>query len=701
MSNVNYDLVDEFAEFFAQYHRNDLLETINNPSDNQSLYVSSKDLYRYNPGLLDDWEENPRKIINHAEMAVQDVDLPHELPHIPSIRLNDQDGYLDTISVPTVQREDVGKLAAIKGQINQVTPELPLVKEAAFVCQLCGTITRVSQSFYEEQMPHECQGCERQAPFNLVPEESKDVPYIQLQLKQPPEETGQGTGQDVTVHIEGDLCDYGGENGIYDRMGERVTIYGKVDADSSSFGENNGPTYEKAVHANSIELEEDIEVEYGDDLDRIRELSSGVDWDVPDYVEVEPDHPAWALAHSLAPGLKLDLRLAQVGLGTMAYLAGSYRMDAEGTADYRGDIHVGTYGDPGTGKSTFATAADAMAPMSMRATGPDLSKVGLTAAAVRDDFGGDQWTLSPGILPKANGGHAIVEEIDKMDSGDTDALHDALEYPQRIDVSKAGMNATLNTEAGLFTTGNPSNGSFDRSATIGEQININDALITRFDLIFCLWDRVDEDNDAEIADHILESMSEASKEERAKDGFRDEFEPQLSSTPVDVELIPKWVAACRELSKPELPSSGPAVDLLRDWYVDTRQDNGEDGRVPITARSLEAGVRLSIAFARLRLGDRVRPCDARLAIHLSKRVMGDIFLDPATGEFDASRQYIPDQKTRKKRIKSYVRDNPRCSEEDIAEALALDIDSVEHDVSKYKQQGIIYEPSTGELEVTD
>lgn len=701
MTHQDSQLLDALEKFFNDYHREDLLETANDPGDNPSIDVRAKDVYRYDPDLLDDWTVAPEQITNHAEEAVSRIDLPvdHGVPTSTSVRLIDPDDYLDTIGVPDVQRANVGELEAVKGQINQITPERPLVREAAFVCQICGTVNWEEQSFHDTIEPAECNGCERQGPFKPDWDKSEDVPYLRLQLKQPPEDAGQGTGQDATVHILGDLCDYGGENGIHDHAGERVTVYGRVDADESSFGEWDAPTYEKDLHANSIELEEDVDVDYTDDLDRIREMADGVEWDVPDYVEVEPSHPAWALAHSLAPGLKLDLRLAQVGLGTMVYLAGSYRMDGGESADYRGEIHMGSYGDPGTGKSTYATAADAMSPMSMRATGPDLSKVGLTAAAVRDDFGGDQWTLSPGVLPKSHGGHAIVEEIDKMDSGDTDALHDALEYPQRIDVSKAGMNATLKTEAALYTTGNPEEGSFHRGATIGEQIGINDALITRFDLIFCLWDRVDERGDADIADHILQSMSEASKEERAESGFRDEFEAELSDTPVDVELIPKWIAACRDRCKPELPAKGEVVDILRDWYVDTRQENGEGGQVPITARSLEAGVRLSIAFARLRLSDVVEPCDARLAIHLSKRVMGDIFLDPETGDFDATRQYKPDQKSRKERIKRYIRKNPECSAEEIAEDTGIDIDWVERDVDKLLQKGMVIERNTDAFEV--
>ena len=64
----------------------------------------------------------------------------------------------------------------------------------------------------------------------------------------------------------------------------------------------------------------------------------------------------------------------------------------------RGDIHMLMMGDPGLAKSQLLRSAARIAPRGVMATGKSTSAAGLTAAAVRDEFGEGRWSLEAGTL---------------------------------------------------------------------------------------------------------------------------------------------------------------------------------------------------------------------------------------------------------------------------------------------------------------
>ncbi|AEH24276.1 MCM2/3/5 family DNA replication licensing factor [Pyrococcus yayanosii] len=67
-----------------------------------------------------------------------------------------------------------------------------------------------------------------------------------------------------------------------------------------------------------------------------------------------------------------------------------------------------------------------LAPRAIYTSGKSSSAAGLTAAAVRDEFTGG-WVLEAGALVLADGGFAMIDEIDKMSDRDRSVIHEALE----------------------------------------------------------------------------------------------------------------------------------------------------------------------------------------------------------------------------------------------------------------------------------
>ncbi|MXV62816.1 helix-turn-helix domain-containing protein [Natronorubrum sp. JWXQ-INN-674] len=358
-----------------------------------------------------------------------------------------------------------------------------------------------------------------------------------------------------------------------------------------------------------------------------------------------------------------------------------------------------------------------IAPRAVYTSGKGSSSAGLTAAAVRDDFGdGQQWTLEAGALVLADQGIAAVDELDKMRSEDRSAMHEALEQ-QKISVSKAGINATLKSRCSLLGAANPKYGRFDHYEPISEQIDLEPALISRFDLIFTVTDEPDEEKDRNLAEHIITTnyageLTTQQEQMTSMDVSSDEIAEMTEQVDpeIDAELLRKYIAYSKQNCHPRMTEA--AREAIRDFYVDLRsKGTDEDAAVPVTARKLEALVRLSEASARVRLSDTVEQSDAERVIEIVHSCLQDIGVDPETGEFDADIVEAGTSKSQRDRIKNIKQLISDIEEEyddgapvDIvlerADEIGMDQSKAEHEIEKLKQKGEVYEPSTDNLRTT-
>ncbi|GGL48543.1 ATP-binding protein [Halocalculus aciditolerans] len=358
-----------------------------------------------------------------------------------------------------------------------------------------------------------------------------------------------------------------------------------------------------------------------------------------------------------------------------------------------------------------------IAPRSVYTSGKGSSSAGLTAAAVRDDFGdGQQWTLEAGALVLADQGIAAVDELDKMRPEDRSAMHEALEQ-QKISISKAGINATLKSRCSLLGAANPKYGRFDEYEPIGEQIDLEPALVSRFDLIFTVTDKPDPEEDSKLAKHILQTNYAGElNTQRTKIAnsphTEDEVDAQTEEVApaIDADLLRKYIAYSRRKCYPTM--SAEARQAIEDFYVNLRAKGAdEDAPVPVTARKLEGLVRLAEASARVRLSDTVEKEDADRVIEITRSCLQDIGVDPETGEFDADVVETGRSKTQRDRIRN-VKGLISDIEDDFdegapvdevlarAEEVGIDEGKAEHEIEKLKKQGEVYEPSNGHLRTT-
>jgi replicative DNA helicase Mcm len=358
-----------------------------------------------------------------------------------------------------------------------------------------------------------------------------------------------------------------------------------------------------------------------------------------------------------------------------------------------------------------------IAPRSVYTSGKGSSSAGLTAAAVRDDFGdGQQWTLEAGALVLADQGVAAVDELDKMTTDDQSAMHQALEQ-QSISVSKAGINATLKSRCSLLGAANPIYGRFDEFEPIGEQIDLEPPLISRFDLIFTVTDTPDEEKDTELAEHILKTnyageLNVHRAETTTSNYTEEEVETvtdEVSPT-IEPELLRKYVAYAKRNCFPTMTEE--AKSEIQEFYVELRAEGAsEDAAVPVTARKLESLVRLSEASARVRLSDTVEIEDAERAVEIARYCLEDVGMDPETGEYDADMIETGTSKSQRDRIKDllglieeieveYDEGAPVDVVLERAEEGGMEPSKAEHEIDQLKQKGEVYEPRTDHLRTT-
>lgn len=314
-----------------------------------------------------------------------------------------------------------------------------------------------------------------------------------------------------------------------------------------------------------------------------------------------------------------------------------------------------------------------------------------TASVVRDEVL-KGWALEAGALVLANGGHCMIDELDKMDDSDRSAMHEALAQ-QRVTVSKASIQATLKAETTVLAAANPKFGRFDPFKPIASQIDLPPTLINRFDLIFPVMDIPNRAKDDKIASHVLNLQKNM-----------EGSEPDIA-----VDMLKKYVAYARQKIFPVLTDS--AIKEIKDFYVNLRnkdtREEGERKPIPISARQLEALVRLAEASARVRLAKKVTRDDAKKAIKLLQHCLMQVGFDYETQTLDIDMISTGVSTSERRKIDD-VRDiiNQLHKEKgfasidniyDLAKEKKIERENVDEAIEKLKQKGDVFEPKPGQI----
>lgn len=684
------DLVDDFTEFFQKYHREELLQFAKGyPKDSKSFYIDWMDLYSYDMDLADDILTQWDIILPHALKALYEFPLPIDIDlEGARIRVTNIQNH-DSESVASVRADMVGELVALQGRVKKVSQVKMYPREAVFICQRCGHQDSIPQGSNEFQEPYQCESCERQGPFKFDKRRSDWEDAQLMRIAQPVEETTGGQGATMDVILRGDVAEGvpGEREGEGYKAGELATVTGVVDVKEPESGSGQLPTGDPMLTGQTVTKEDDdfdsITITKVD-KEEIQRILDG------EYHE-DYEKPIPLLKDTVAPNhhgdetIKLALLLQLIGGNEIQRADGSFK---------RGDFHVLLLGDPGKGKSRLLERIESIAPRSAYASGKGARAAGLTAAAVPSDFGDEKWDLEAGALVMASGGVACIDEIDKMNDDARSSMHDAL-ATQKVHINKAGINADLPTKAACLAAGNPKYGRFDPYEPMADQIDLEPALLSRFDLMFLLSDQPEEDEDRELG----EAMIEGHREEVASRHSAEEEDPG----PIPDDLFTKYIAHARQSVEPEIKDDRVAEKIVDFWVTLRSEGYDEDSPVPVTPRKLMAVVRLSEASAKARHSDEVELQDVDRVAEVIMQVMNDVGIDPESGEYDADIIHTGTSKTQRDRIRTLEGlieelepqyENGVPVEELYAEAeeAGIDQDKAEHELSKLKAKGKAYQP---------
>jgi len=503
-------------------------------------------------------------------------------------------------SIRSVKSVNIGQLVSVRAMVARVSDVKPLAKVVTYTCEQCGfevyqEVTARSFMPLDKCPTESCQQYKSNSKLLIQTRGSKFVKFQELKVQELPDQVPTGhIPRMMTVQVVGELsrsCSPGDEvtiSGVY--LPVPFTGYRAIKAGLTA------DTYLEAMSITQAKQRyKDLEVD-DEMINRIEQAAAG-------------SNTYSKLASSLAPEIfghddvKKALLLQLVG--------GCNRKLKDGLA-IRGDMHLCLMGDPGVAKSQLLKHIAKLAPRGVYTTGKGSSGVGLTASVLRDQFT-NEMVLEGGALVLADQGVCAIDEFDKMEESDRTAIHEVMEQ-QTVSIAKAGITTTLNARTSVLAAANPAYGRYNMRRSPSENINLPQALLSRFDLLFLLVDRVNESQDTALARHVTH-VHRFSSAPDVDDG--DVF---------DSNFLKSYIAQARTV-EPVVPDD--LQEYIVGAYISMRCDEEpSDSRNYFftTARTLLSILRLAQSLARLRFSPEVQQSDVDEGIRLmfeSKRSLYD------------------------------------------------------------------------------
>lgn len=693
------DRAADWQKFLKKHYRKEFGEITREYPHKRSLTIDYRTLEKWGKKgleLADELLKTPGKVIGDVKDAIKQYNLiftkdDEEKADRVNIRFIN---LPKKVAVRDIRSHHMNTFISAEGIIRKTTEVRPRLTSAVFRCLQCGKTTAPYKQYYGRfQDPYRpCTQCERQTKMELVPNLSTFVDSEKIRIQETPEglrggEQPQTLDVDVTDDLTGMVA-----------PGDRVILNGILRSIQRVSQGTKSTLFDIYLECNSIEVSEkefeEVEIDEADE-EVILELARD-----PDLY--------YKISHSIAPTIFGN---EEVKEAISLILFGGIAKEMPDGSHLRGDIHMLLVGDPGIAKSQMLRYVVKLSPRGIYTSGKSSTSAGLTATAVKDEFGDGRWTLEAGALVLADMGIAAIDEMDKMAKEDRSALHEAMEQ-QTISVAKAGITATLRSRCALLGAANPKMGRFDEFAPIADQINMPPSLLSRFDLIFILTDKPNPQLDRAIADHILKShgVGELIEHHRKTpiEGVDDEYikkELEPVTPDIDPATFRKYIAYskrnCFPLLKPE------AKEKLIEYYLNLRSLADANKPVPVTARQLEALIRLAEASARVRLSPEIDVSDSERVIRIVDTCLRQVAYDAQTGTFDIDKLVTGIPKQRKdllRSIKEVIRsmaDETGIAQRDQVKETLLaqgyNQDDIERRIEDLKRGGEALEPRKGVL----
>jgi DNA replication licensing factor MCM4 len=575
--------------------------------DDFNLSLDTQHLAKFNSILYGQFVAFPLEMIQIADTVVKEIfqslypsaDNTINLVQVRPFNL------AEVKSVREMEPSDIDRLVAVRGMVTRVSGLIPDMTEAALKCRHCGHIERFPVANGRITEPAKCNGCGTANAYDVDHRNSLFTDRQHLKIQESPESVPQGeTPQTLNAIIFEDLVDYA-------RPGDRVEITGIWRAVPARVNPRIRTlnavyrTYVDVVHVRK-QFAERIEAEGRPSFDETTRTQQYEEQRRASAIELSSDPDIYdKLVRSFAPSI---WEMEEVKKGLLCLLFGG-----SGREEKRADINILLIGDPATAKSQLLQYSHRVAPRGLYTSGKGSSAVGLTASVVRDSETGE-FVLESGALVLSDRGVCCIDEFDKMSDAARSVLHEAMEQ-QTVSVAKAGIVCTLNARASIVACANPRDSSYNQKLSVVENIRLPPTLLSRFDLVYLVLDKVDAERDQRLARHIVSLYTTKETIEGV----------------IPAAKLTEYIAFAKETCFPEFTDE--AQEVLINGYIEMRALGGRHV-VSATPRQLESCIRLAEAHAKMRLSPTVEPHDAEEALKLMQEALHQAATDPTTGLID-------------------------------------------------------------------
>ncbi|KAJ9142209.1 DNA helicase [Pleurostoma richardsiae] len=548
-------------------------------------------------------------------------------------------GLDKTINLRDLNPSDMDKLICIKGLVIRTTPVIPDMTQAFFKCAVCNHSVTVLLDRGKIHEPTECPRprCRTKNSMQIIHNRCSFDDKQVLKLQETPDAVPAGqTPHSVSVCVYNDIVDFC-------KAGDRIELTGIFRATPVRVNPRQRTvksihkTFVDAVHVQKVDSKrmgvdvstldtEDVDDEAAGTsehtrLQETRKITPEEEEKIKETAKREDIYDL--LSRSLAPSV---YEMDDVKKGILLQLFGGTNKSFHkgGSPKYRGDINVLLCGDPSTSKSQILSYVHRIAPRGIYTSGKGSSAVGLTAYVTRDPET-RELVLESGALVLSDGGVCCIDEFDKMSDATRSVLHEVMEQ-QTVSVAKAGIITTLNARTSILASANPIGSRYNPDLPVPQNIDLPPTLLSRFDLVYLILDRVDEMNDRRLAKHLLSMYLEDTPQSA-----------QSNNDILPVEFLTSYISYARANIHPTITQE--AAREFVDAYVEMRklgQDvRSAEKRITATTRQLESMIRLAEAHAKMRLSSSVTRDDVLEAVRLIKSALKTAATD-SQGRIDMS-----------------------------------------------------------------